>query len=148
MKGKRFVRIPEQGQVAGVCAGLAEYFDIDVSIVRVGFVLATIFSGGGFLLGYFILAIIMPAAGKHEIKGSNVTTEDVKANIEDLKHELEGTDRGDRAKNLFGAGLVVLGLWLLFTQWFPEWADIFSWEYITPLALIAIGLYIVTRRNK
>lgn len=100
------------------------------------------------MLGYLVLAIIMPARGRHEVKGSNITTEDVKANIEDLKHEFEGTDHGTRTKNYLGLGLVLLGAWLLFSVWLPEWADIVSWEYITPLALIAIGVYIVTRRSR
>jgi len=46
-------------KIAGVCAGLAEYFNIDVAIVRVIFVLALIFHGGG-LLVYFIFWIVLP----------------------------------------------------------------------------------------
>lgn len=41
MAERKLTRIPAQGTIAGVCAGLAKYFDIDVSLVRVGFVLAT-----------------------------------------------------------------------------------------------------------
>jgi len=43
----------------GVCSGLAEYFDIDPTIVRVLFVFAFIAFGSGLLL-YIILAIAMP----------------------------------------------------------------------------------------
>lgn len=46
-------------KIAGVCAGLAEYFNIDVAIVRVIFVLALIFHGGGFLI-YIIFWIVLP----------------------------------------------------------------------------------------
>lgn len=46
-------------KIAGVCAGLAEYFNIDVAIVRVIFVLALIFHGGG-LLVYIIFWIVLP----------------------------------------------------------------------------------------
>ncbi len=46
-------------KVAGVCGGLAEYFDIDPTLVRVGYVLFSLFAGAGVLL-YIILAIIMP----------------------------------------------------------------------------------------
>jgi phage shock protein C len=47
--------------VAGVCAGIADYFDIDPTLVRVGYAILTIFSAGfpGLLL-YIILWIIMP----------------------------------------------------------------------------------------
>lgn len=47
--------------LAGVCAGLAEYFNIDPTLVRVIYACLTVFSAGfpGVLL-YIILAIIMP----------------------------------------------------------------------------------------
>lgn len=50
--------------IAGVCSGLADYLDIDTTIVRLVFVILTIFSvGTGFLL-YLIAALIMPSDGK------------------------------------------------------------------------------------
>jgi len=36
---RRFVRIPDEGKIAGVCAGLAAYFDTDVTIVRLVWVM-------------------------------------------------------------------------------------------------------------
>ncbi len=46
---------------AGVCAGIAEYFNLDVTIVRVAYVLISIFSAGfpGLLI-YLILMLVMP----------------------------------------------------------------------------------------
>lgn len=46
-------------KIGGVCAGLAEYFNVDVAIVRLVFVLALIFHGGG-LLVYIIFWIVLP----------------------------------------------------------------------------------------
>ncbi len=47
--------------IAGVCAGIAEYFNLDPTLVRVGYVLLSIFTAGfpGLLL-YVILMIVMP----------------------------------------------------------------------------------------
>ena len=45
--------------VSGVCSGLSEYFNIDVTILRFIWILTILFYGWG-LLPYFILAIIMP----------------------------------------------------------------------------------------
>lgn len=51
---------PQQGrQIAGVCAGLAEYFNFDVNIIRVIFILAGVTGGTGALL-YILLAMIIP----------------------------------------------------------------------------------------
>lgn len=47
--------------IAGVCAGIAEYFDIDPTIVRVLWVLATVFTGfvAG-IIGYIVCWLIIP----------------------------------------------------------------------------------------
>jgi phage shock protein C len=47
-------------KILGVCGGLGEYFDIDPTIVRVAYVLFTIFSGGVGILLYFLLYLIIP----------------------------------------------------------------------------------------
>lgn len=47
--------------VDGVCAGIAEFFEIDPTIVRVIYAAATLFTGGvGGVVLYIILMIIMP----------------------------------------------------------------------------------------
>lgn len=45
--------------VSGVCGGIAEYFDLDPSLVRIGWVVFTCFAGSG-LIAYIIAAIILP----------------------------------------------------------------------------------------
>jgi len=48
---------------AGVCAGIAEYFNLDPTLVRIGYVMVSIFSAGfPGLLVYFILMFVMPKA--------------------------------------------------------------------------------------
>ena len=48
--------------LAGVCAGIAEYFDIDPSLVRLGYALLSIASFGMGLVVYIILMILLPQA--------------------------------------------------------------------------------------
>lgn len=56
---QRLVR-PRQGRkIAGVCAGLAEYFDVDVTLIRVVW-LVVLFAGGAGLIAYIIGWIVMP----------------------------------------------------------------------------------------
>jgi phage shock protein C len=59
MSEKRLVRTKDDKMFLGVAGGIADYFEIDPAIVRVAFVLLTLFHGWGLIL-YFILAIIMP----------------------------------------------------------------------------------------
>ena len=58
---KRLMRSQSDRMVAGVAAGLAEYFNIDPAIVRLLFVLATVMGGHGVLI-YLILWLVMPDA--------------------------------------------------------------------------------------
>lgn len=46
-------------KVCGVCGGIAEYFDVDPTLVRVAWVIAALFGSMGFW-AYVICAIIMP----------------------------------------------------------------------------------------
>lgn len=55
---KRLTRSREK-MVAGVCGGLANYFDIDPTIVRILFVVIA-FAGGASLLAYLIMWVIVP----------------------------------------------------------------------------------------
>ena len=59
MTYKKLTRSLVNRKIAGICGGLGEYFDIDPTIVRVLF-LFLLFLGGGGLLLYIILWIIVP----------------------------------------------------------------------------------------
>jgi len=58
---KKKLKRSKNQQLAGVCAGIAEYFDWDITLVRVIYTLLTIFSAGfpGLLL-YIVMWIVMP----------------------------------------------------------------------------------------
>ncbi|MEO1645372.1 MAG: PspC domain-containing protein [Chloroflexota bacterium] len=59
INNKKLYRIERNGEIGGVCAGLAEYFNVDVTLIRIIFVLLGIFGGNGVLL-YVILWMVMP----------------------------------------------------------------------------------------
>ena len=59
---KRLVRNVQDKKIAGVCAGLADYLDMDQTLVRAIWILFTLLGGSG-ILAYFILWLIMPEAG-------------------------------------------------------------------------------------
>ena len=56
---KRLYRIEEGKMVEGVCGGVAEYFNIDPTVVRLGWALVSCFAGAG-IVAYIAAAIIMP----------------------------------------------------------------------------------------
>lgn len=59
MNGKKLYKSSTDKKLAGVCGGIAEYFNIDSTLVRLGWVLFSLLGGSG-LLAYIIAAIIMP----------------------------------------------------------------------------------------
>jgi phage shock protein C len=58
---RRLMRSSRDKKLGGVCAGLADYFDLDPTIVRVVWLLSVLFAGTG-LLVYIILWIVLPVA--------------------------------------------------------------------------------------
>jgi len=160
---KRLYRSRDDRMIWGVCGGLAEYFNMDPTIVRIIFVLL-IFANGLGILAYIIMAIVVPLAG------SKVTEpkEAIKENVEEIKktatelgQEIRSTFTGEetkleeeskihqRRRNFLGIILIVLGVLFLMgsLNLFP-W---FHWGYLWPLILVAVGLIIIfsaRRRRK
>jgi phage shock protein C len=152
---KRLYRSRSDRMIEGVCGGLAKYFDIDPTIVRIIAVLS-VFVGGLGILAYIIMAIIVP------LEGTKVTTpeETVRENVEEMKEtaselgrEIRSTFTGEegkseevvkarhRRRNLFGIILIVLGVIFLLDSFDLFWW--LHWGNLWPLILVAIGVLII-----
>ena len=59
MNNRKLTRSNDR-MIAGVCAGLAEYFGFDTTLVRVAYALLTVFTAVSGLIVYLILMIVMP----------------------------------------------------------------------------------------
>ena len=57
---KRLYRSRKERMVAGVCGGLAEYFDVDPTIIRLLVVALSILAGGSGVVIYIVMAIVVP----------------------------------------------------------------------------------------
>lgn len=56
---KRLYRKMDDKMILGVCSGIADYFDIDPTIIRLLWLVAVFCAGGG-ILAYLIAAIVIP----------------------------------------------------------------------------------------
>lgn len=57
--GRRAFRLNKQNRkLWGVCAGIADYFDLDVTLVRIGWAVATVFGVGSMIIVYVLIALI------------------------------------------------------------------------------------------
>lgn len=89
---RRLVRLPADGKIAGVCAGLAAYFDVDVALIRLAWVVLSIVPGGivGGVVAYVVAwavvpdapgTVVIPAGRRLERSATNVQIAGVCAGI-------------------------------------------------------------------
>jgi phage shock protein C len=117
----RLYRSTSDRAIAGVCGGLAHYFNIDVALVRIAFI-AFALAGGASLLLYIVLWIAVPADGGTAAPAA-VTT---------------------RSSETLAAILIAIGsLWLLGNL--GLFAAV-QWRFAWPLVLIALGVALLARR--
>jgi len=60
MENKKLYRSNKNRVIAGVCGGIAEYFNLDPTLVRLAVVLLSLASVGTGIVAYIIAAIVMP----------------------------------------------------------------------------------------
>ena len=63
---KKLTRSSTDKKVGGVCAGLANYFGVDTTVTRVGFIVTTLFTGGAAALAYIAMLFVMPSDDKQD----------------------------------------------------------------------------------
>ncbi|MHB8124127.1 MAG: PspC domain-containing protein [Desulfitobacteriaceae bacterium] len=142
---ERLYRSGREKMIGGVCGGLAEYFHVDVTLVRL-IALVAMFAGGIGFLAYFVGLIIIPINPEHKDSGlTNIspkeTIEEVFTNV--FQHNACSDEHRKRAK-LGGIILIVLGCLFFLDRWFP----VFSMSKMWPLILIIIGLAILWRGER
>ena len=144
---KKLYRSAGQKVLAGVCGGLAEYFSIDVTVVRLVWVLSLFLGGAGLLL-YIIAVILIPKGENTDETGNTGGTAGMDENgDETYAPDDETTDTGARNNSILFIGiiLIVLGGIALLDKIFPFH---FLWnqvkEYGWPILLIVIGILILT----
>lgn len=128
---KRIYRSQSDRVLAGVCGGIADYFQVDSSLVRIIWVLVTLFGGSG-ILAYLVALFIIPE--EFEVKGT----------ISSPPRPKEGAP----PQVIWGILLVVLGLVLVIT-----WSDVLGliWSrfwgsglnVFFALFIIALGIYLI-----
>lgn len=65
MKNKKLYKIEKGKKLCGVCGGIAEYFELDPTLVRLLWILFTAVVGS-FIFAYIIAAVIMPSKSEVE----------------------------------------------------------------------------------
>ncbi len=154
MKNKLY-RSKKDCVIGGVCGGIAEYFDIDTTLVRLLAVLVFFFGGSG-IIAYIIGWIIIPqnpngntednSKNKGEIEGKIKKGAD-KADKKAEENLSEERSKGNSEKNrniILGIILIIVGLVFMGTTFFP-WITWIAWGTFWPVIIIVVGLVIMIR---
>ncbi len=132
---KRLYRSRKNKVIAGVCGGVAEYFSVDPTLIRLAAVLI-FFMGGASLIAYIIGWALMPVS---------YDGEEGVVNGEVVNVERSGTsNNGKNGTLIFGIILVSLGcLFLLdeisFFNPFYRWFWHHGWEIAVSLTFVGVG---------
>jgi len=140
MPAKRIYLNQREKVIGGVCAGIADYFDIDVAWVRLAFVLSIFIHGFG-VIAYIVAWIVFPKDPRSaaEVEQMHARAEAQTAGAERARRRRTAFSHGSR--NAVGIILVLLGLLFFMDQNF-YW---FRFDAFWPLILIALGLYMLVR---
>jgi phage shock protein C len=146
---RRLYRCRHDQRVAGVASGVAEYFDLDPSLVRVLWILSFFLGGMGLLL-YIAMAIIVPLEPEEGVAapGAEAADSTGQATVPSPtgwhttpaahRHATRGSGR---ATTLFGIVLILFGALALVDALLPAWAD--GGRFLWPAFILGIGALLV-----
>lgn len=161
MNRRSLYRCRHDRRLAGVASGLAEFFDLDVSLVRILWVLS-IFVGGIGIALYIVMAIIVPlepeyfpqpgaamsaegGEGDPSAVGAagGQTAPGVHAGWHTLPvaHQHNTGGSSGIGMTFFGALLIIFGTLALLDGYLPDWAD--SGRFLWPTFIVAVGALLV-----
>ncbi len=129
---KRLYKSSTDKMLGGVCGGIAEYFQVDSTLVRLAFIFLLFLGGSGFLL-YLVGLVVMPRSPASG--AAAVPAQEKKAN----------------AAAIWGILLIAVGGVIFLSNIdFPFWHDWWHipWGIALPLVLIAAGVAVLLSRKK
>jgi phage shock protein C len=143
--------------IAGVCGGIAEYLQIDVTLVRVFFVIAAIVTAGLGFLAYLVLIVLMPLPGHPQpfvqtpaapaapATGAAATDDTVAMNAAPAVAPAPVDPAAtERRRATFGYFLVALGVVFLLTNLGAF--RIVRWDLVWPLVIVGAGVLLLAQR--
>ena len=169
----RLVRSRDDRMIAGVAGGLAELWDADPSLVRIGWALLAVFTGGIALVVYIVMAIVvpeeddvmpwstepgLPPTGEASLAGapsalavpvpparSAAELARARAVARQARREERALRRAARGDRPRTGAIVIGVLFILGGAWFlvREYIPWFDWDWVWPATLVGIGILVL-----
>lgn len=157
MMDKKLYRSRKDYMIGGVCGGIAEYFDVDTTLVRLLAVLIILLGGAG-VVAYIIAWIIIPKnpeqVSEENFEKKEKLNEKIKKGAENIIEEIkehfgseeeEPYHKSEKNRRILGGIIViVIGIIFLLNGFFP-WV---GWGKLWPLILVAIGITMMIQAFK
>ncbi|HUZ76220.1 MAG TPA: PspC domain-containing protein [Chloroflexota bacterium] len=144
----RLTRSRRERMWAGVCGGMAEYFDMDPVLVRLFWVVATVLTAGLALCAYFALAFIMPPDERGWDESWSGTSSTDAPTGEGADPTASQYGRGyDYSRRRYTGGILLIGLGIVFLvnqMGLFHWVN---WNILWPAILIVIGVALLGRHR-
>ena len=134
MNRRSIYRCSHDQRIAGVAAGVAEFFDLDPTLVRLVWFLSIFFGGFGLLL-YIVMAIIVP---NEPLSEEELATP---AAAGSPHRHGDRSGNGGLGLTFVGLALIVLGGLALANTFFIDWG--YSGSFLWPGFILAIGVLLV-----
>ena len=155
---RRLYKSKKNKTIAGVCGGIAEYFEIDPVVVRLIFILF-LFIGGSAIIAYIICAIIMPNPPEEHVESTDTKAPSPKPSTKTVQKEpapAPSPASGSKPSLIIGIILVLVGAYFLMGNlpFLREYYWWFRWhlrDFFVPGIFIVIGIILLiqgTRKNK
>jgi phage shock protein C len=150
---RKLYRSNKDKKLGGVAGGLAEYFSVDPTLVRILFVLSVFLHGGG-LLVYIILWIVVPEepfvfvtpnAGTDEgIQGESGSSNTEDTNVNQNKYYQAAIEKQNKRTSILGAILIIIGVLFLMDNFIPR----IHFGDFWPLIFVAVGIGLLLNARK
>ena len=137
--------------IAGVCGGIADYLQVDPTLVRVFFVIAGVMTAGIAFLGYLVLLILMPLPGRpapftSSSGGTPPDPADPEATTPTTTPAVAPSDPAatERRRATIGYFLIALGAIFLLSN--LGTFRFVRWDLVWPLVVVAAGVLLLAQR--
>ena len=141
---KKLQRDTQHKVIGGVCSGLANYFDIDVTLVRLLFAVAFFVFSSGFWI-YLLLWLVLPVGHGGNTETNYYVSPDGTTEVSS-EETTDVTKESIQNKSGFVAGMILIGIGAigLLNRYIPE----LNWRTAWPIMLIVLGIFLIIPKNK
>lgn len=159
---KRLYRSRKDTFLSGVCGGIADYFGFDVSLVRIGWVIATLATGGLGFIAYIIAAVVVPLepmGGMGSMNTEYQSSSEAKASEPKAEEKAESSygshyntysgdcgewrREGRPTRRYAGLFLILLGMFFIAKRYIPS----LDFGMLWAVCLVVVGAALMTKRR-